>query len=173
MHIPKLEPYLSFNGNCAEAFKFYEEVLGAKIEGITTYADRMKERCLAEDAGKVMHGVLRLGSQVIRALTRRQSRRTQVFTGCWLSIDYPTASAARQVFAALTEGGKITMPIDKTFWAAAFGMAIRSLRRALDGELQRRSVNEPVRGALSSRRAARAACPPPARRPRRQSTSSG
>ncbi len=123
MHIPKLEPYLSFNGNCAEAFRFYEEVLGAKIEGITTYGDRMKERCLAEDAEKVMHGVLRLGSQVIRASDATAEQTYTGITGCWLSIDYPTASAARQVFTALSEGGKITMPIDKTFWAAAFGMA--------------------------------------------------
>ncbi len=45
MPVPKLEPYLSFNGNCAEAFAFYEKVLGATLEGMTTYGDRMKESC--------------------------------------------------------------------------------------------------------------------------------
>jgi PhnB protein len=71
MHVPKLEPYLSFDGNCAEAFELYEKVLGAKIEGLTKYADRMKESCPPADANKVMHGVLHLGSQVIRASDRQ------------------------------------------------------------------------------------------------------
>ena len=121
MHVPKLEPYLSFDGNCAEAFKFYEKVLGAKIEGITTYADRMKG-CPPSDASKVMHGVLHLGSQVIRASDRRGEQPYEGIKGCWLSIDYPTAVAANQVFASLREGGTIAMAIDKTFWAVAFGM---------------------------------------------------
>jgi PhnB protein len=122
MHVPKLEPYLSFDGNCAEAFKFYEKVLGAKIEGLTTYGDRMKERCPSADANNVMHGVLRLGSQLIRASDRMTEQPYEAIKGCWLSLDYPTAAAAKQVFAALSEGGKITMQIDKTFWASAFGM---------------------------------------------------
>jgi PhnB protein len=122
MHVPKLEPYLSFDGNCAEAFKFYERVLGAKIVGITTYADRMKGSCLPSDANKVMHGVLHVGSQVVRASDRTTEQPYEGIKGCWLSLDYPTAVAAKEAFTALSEQGKITMPIDQTFWAAAFGM---------------------------------------------------
>jgi PhnB protein len=69
-----------------------------------------------------MHGVLHLGSQVIRASDRTTGQPYEAITGCWLSLDYPTAVAAKKVFAALSKGGKITMPIDKTLWAAAFGM---------------------------------------------------
>jgi PhnB protein len=122
MQVPKVEPYLSFDGNCAEAFRFYEKALGAKIEGLTTYADRMKENCPPSDASKVMHAALRLGSQVIRASDRTTEQPYEGIKGCWLSLDYPTAVAAKQVFASLSEGGNIAMAIDKTFWAAAFGM---------------------------------------------------
>ena len=122
MHVPKLEPFLSFDGNCAEAFKFYERVLEAKIVGITTYADRLHGNCPPADANKVMHGVLHLGSQVIRASDRTSEQPYDGIKGCWLSIDYPTAIAAKEVFVALSEGGRIAMAIDKTFWAAAFGM---------------------------------------------------
>jgi PhnB protein len=122
MHVPKLEPYLSFDGNCAEAFAFYEHVLGAKIAGLTTFADRMKDHSPPSDANKVMHGVLHVGSQVIRASDRTTEQPYEGIKGCWLSIDYPTAAAATEVFASLSEGGVVSMPIDKTFWAAAFGM---------------------------------------------------
>ena len=122
MHVPKLEPYLSFDGNCREAFELYEKVLGAKIEGLTTYGDRMKGTCSPSDASKVMHGVLHIGSQVIRASDRTSEQPYEGIKGCWLSLDYPTAAEAEQVFASLSEGGKIATAIDKTFWAAAFGM---------------------------------------------------
>ncbi len=121
MH-PKLEPYLSFDGDCAEAFEFYEKVLGAKIAGLTTYADRMKGSCAPADLDKVMHGVLHLGSQVIRASDRTTGQPYEGIKGCWLSIDYPTAVAAKEVFGSLSDGGTITTAMDKTFWAAAFGM---------------------------------------------------
>jgi PhnB protein len=123
MQSPKLEPYLSFDGNCAEAFGFYEQVLGAKIEGLTTYGARMPS-CAPSDASKVMHGVLHLGSQVIRASDRTSEQPYEAIKGCWLSLDYATADAAKEAFASLSEGGKITMAIDKTFWASAFGMVI-------------------------------------------------
>ena len=121
MDAPKLEPYLSFDGNCAEAFKFYEKVLGAKIEGITTYASG-KESCPPSDASRVMHGALRLGSQTIRASDSTTDQPYEGIKGCWLSLDYATAIAAKNVFASLSDGGKIAMAIDKTFWATAFGM---------------------------------------------------
>ncbi len=123
MPVPKLEPYLSFDGHCAEAFRFYEEVLGAKIAGLTTYGDRMKG-CPPSDASKIMHGVLHLGSQVVRASDTTTDQPYEGIKGCWLSLDYPTAVAAEEVFASLSEGGTIAMAIDETRWAAAFGMVI-------------------------------------------------
>jgi PhnB protein len=123
MTTPKLEPYLSFDGNCREAFAFYEKVLGAKIEGLTTFGDRLKD-CAPSDANRIMHGVLHLGSQVIRASDRTTDQPYEGIKGFWLSLDYPTAAEAKQVFAALSDGGKVAMAIDKTFWAAAFGMVV-------------------------------------------------
>jgi PhnB protein len=118
---PRLETYLSFDGNCRAAFERYEAVLGAKIEGLTRFADRVKD-CAPADAERIIHGVLHLGSHVIRGSDTTTGQPHEAMKGFWLSLHYPTASEARRVFASLAEGGKVAMEIDRTFWAAAFGM---------------------------------------------------
>jgi PhnB protein len=123
MPTPKLDPYLNFDGNCAEAFKFYEKALGAKIEAVMTFANSpMAGQIPPSHADKVMHAKLLLDGQVLMGSDAVPGHPYEGVKGCSLSLNYPTASAAQKAFAALAEGGKVAMPIDKTFWAAAFGM---------------------------------------------------
>jgi PhnB protein len=120
---PKLDPYLVFDGNCTAAFKFYEQVLAAQIEQLTTFGSSpMAAQVPASHADKVMHAKLRLDGQVLMASDAFPGDPHEGFKGFSLSLNYPSAAQASQVFAALAEGGKVRMPIAKTFWADAFGM---------------------------------------------------
>ena len=118
----KVEPYLFFNGCCEEALDFYVRALGAEI----TFLMRMKESPEpmelppgAED--KVMHANLRIGESMLMASDGMGTEKG-VFTGFSLAVSAPTTEQAEAWFAALGEGGKVDMPMQKTFWAQSFGM---------------------------------------------------
>ena len=98
----QFQPYLMFDGTCAEAMKFYERVIGGKLEAMLKYSE-MPEPCADMPAGsgdRIAHACLVSG----------------------VTLTFPTPDAARNVFDALAEGGQVTMPLGKTFWAEAFGM---------------------------------------------------
>ncbi|MDQ8034334.1 hypothetical protein CEG14_12930 [Bordetella genomosp. 1] len=128
--MPQISPYLSFDGDCAEALRFYERVLGGKIEALMTYGDGppdMKAHVPAEYHGRVMHGRLDLDGQLIMASDAAGESCGGAYEGqkgVSLALTYPTVSDAERVFAALSEGGHVTMPLQPTFWAEAFGMTV-------------------------------------------------
>jgi PhnB protein len=122
--MPQLNPYLSFDGTCAEAMRFYEQVFDVKVEmmmtnGQTPTADKMppgNEDRIAHARMVVDGTVLMAGDSMIGC------QPYQGMKGFSLALSYPTAAEAERVFAALSEGGTITMPLEKTFWAESFGM---------------------------------------------------
>jgi PhnB protein len=119
-----VNPYLSFNGQCEAAFKFYEKCFGVSGLSFHKYAGSpMARQVPAEWQDKVMHATLLLGNTAIMGADAPPNyfREPQGFSVS-LSIDLPEDSD--RVFAALAEGGKIMMPIAKTFWTARFGMLI-------------------------------------------------
>lgn len=121
--MPVLDNYLFFNGNCAEAMRFYERVLGAKIELMMTYADApAQEGCPAGSADRIMHANLRVGDRALMASDTPETFPHNGMNGFSLSLGYGTTEEARRIFDALSEGGKVTMPMQKTFWAEAYGM---------------------------------------------------
>ena len=120
----KLCPYLSFDGQCETAFKFYEECLGAKVQVLMPFAGSpMADECPEEWGPKIMHGELLLGDRVLMGSDAMpgQYEATQG-TSLMIGIDDP--DEAEKTFKALAEGGKVTMPIEETFWAAKFGALI-------------------------------------------------
>jgi PhnB protein len=121
--MPILEPYLSFDGTCADAMRFYERVLGGKIEMMMTNADSpMAAQTAPASANRIMHARLAIGDRAILASDLPAGTPSEGFGGFSLSLTYPTAAEAQPVFDALAEGGKVTMPMQKTFWAEGFGM---------------------------------------------------
>lgn len=123
MPVPKLDPYLTFNGNCAEAFRFYEQALGAKIEALMPYStSAMAAHVPPSHADKLLHARLTIDGQVIMGADAVPGQPYAGLGGFSLSLNYPTAAAAKVAFDALAEGGTIGMPIGKTFWADTFGM---------------------------------------------------
>lgn len=117
-----VSPYLHFNGNCAEAFKVYEKVLGGKNLYMMTYGDSpMKDKTAPEQQKNIMHASLKVGETVLMG-SDAPPQHFATPAGMSVTLDLATPEEAEQVFAALAEGGSVRMPIQETFWAKRFGM---------------------------------------------------
>ncbi|HYC87671.1 MAG TPA: VOC family protein [Thermoanaerobaculia bacterium] len=120
--MPQLAPYLSFDGNCAEAMRFYERVLNGKLEAMMKNSDTpAADQLPPGNEDRIMHAMLTAGELVLMAGDAPVGQHSPM-QGFTLAITYPTAAEARAVFDALSEGGRVTMPFEKTFWAEGFGM---------------------------------------------------
>jgi PhnB protein len=120
----QFQPYLTFNGNCAEAMKFYERVLGGQMQMMMKMKDA-PEQCDQMPAGAgdlIMHACLVLEGSMLMASDAMPGQPFDGMKGFGVAITYPTPEAARPVFEALSEGGQVGMPLGETFWAQAFGM---------------------------------------------------
>ena len=123
----QIQPYLFFNGRCEEAVEFYRKALGAEVEMMMRFKDSpdpMPPGMLAPGfENKVMHAALRIGGAVLMASDGMAAGEPD-FKGFSLSIDAPDAAGVDRLFAALAEGGRVQMPLGKTFWSPHFGMVI-------------------------------------------------
>ena len=119
----QLDAYLTFDGNCAEAMRFYERVLGGKIEMMMKMSESpMKDQCGPGSGDRIMHSSLKVDGRLLMGSDAMGGQPYTPKAGFALSLVYPTVAAARAVFDRLAEGGKVDMPMDKTFWVEAFGM---------------------------------------------------
>src|SRR6266571_497906 len=120
-----VQPYLFFNGSCEQAVEFYRKSLGAEVEMMMRY----KESPEPPPPGmvppgwenKVMHTSFRVGETTLMA-SDGCSPEDGNFAGFSLSLTAPSEAEAERVFAALSEGGTVKMPLTKTFWTPKFGM---------------------------------------------------
>jgi PhnB protein len=120
----ELSPYLNFNGNCAAAFKFYEQCLGGKIVMLQTHGESpMKDQVPADWGDKVIHVRMVVGDFVLMG-SDAPSAEYAPPQGMYVSISVASAAEAERIFNALAENGKITMPFAKTFWSSGFGMVV-------------------------------------------------
>lgn len=116
--------YLHFDGNCEEAFKFYEKVLGAKIQTVFRFeGSPAASQVPAEMGNKVLHGRITIGDKTIMGSDAPPGRYSKP-RGFSINIDSKDVAEAERVFNALAEGGQVHMPIAETFWAKRFGMLI-------------------------------------------------
>ena len=124
MTIPKLDPYLFFDGNCAEAMRFYQQTLGGKVEAMMSYADSpMPDQCAPGSKDRIMHACIDLDGQLLMASDCPAGQPYQGMNNVSLALTYPTVAEAKRTFDALAAGGKVVMPMAETFWADIFGMA--------------------------------------------------
>ncbi len=118
----QLSPYLSFNGQCEAAFKFYEQVLGGKISSLLPYeGSPMADEVPADWGKKVMHGEFQLGDLTIMGSDCAPDWFEKA-QGTSLSVSVAEPGEADRIFDALAEGGEAKMPMQETFWAARFGV---------------------------------------------------
>jgi len=120
-----INPYLIFNGNCADAMRFYESALGGKLELLTHRQAPNPEQIPPGSEDLIMHGRLVLDDgSVLMGMDGMVGAPYQGMHGFTVSLIVPAAADAQRAFDALAAGGKVTMPFGKTFWADGFGMLI-------------------------------------------------
>lgn len=119
-----IQPYLFFGGRCEEALEFYKDAIGAEVEMVMHYKD--SPEAVAPDMipegyeGKVMHASFRVGGSLVMASDG--CGESLSFGGFSLSLGVETEAEADRAFNALADGGKVIMPLGKTFWSPRFGM---------------------------------------------------
>ena len=120
-----LDAYLFFDGTCAEAMRFYERVFQGKLELLLTYAESPAANEVALDrAQRIMHARLVIDGRALLASDAVSEDPFEGIRGFALSINYDTVDEAQRVFSELSDGGTVQMPLQRTFWAEAFGMLV-------------------------------------------------
>jgi PhnB protein len=118
--------YLAFNGNCADAMRFYEHALNAKLEVLMSGADSpMAAQIPKGSAHRILHARLALpGGGTLFAGDAPEQVPYEGIKGVSITLDYATTAEAEKVFAALSSGGQVTMPMQPAFWAKRWGMLV-------------------------------------------------
>jgi PhnB protein len=123
--MPPIQPYLFFNGRCEEALDFYQRTLGAEVKFMMRYKDSpepMPPGSVPQGLeDKVMHVSFEVRGSPLMA-SDGDCSGTPEFKGFSLSLTGSDVNDAQRLFAALADGGTVTMPLAKTFWAPLFGM---------------------------------------------------
>jgi PhnB protein len=120
----QLNPYLSFNGQCEAAFKFYEQCLGGRILAMLTYGSSpMADQTPPEWRNKIMHTRLIVENAVLMGSDSPPEHYEQM-KGMSVSLSIEKPEDAERIFHALAENGTVRMPIQETFWATRFGMLV-------------------------------------------------
>lgn len=119
MHI---QPYLNFNGQCEEAFKLYEQVLGGKIQGMFRFGQMPPGEPVPEGwADKIMHVGMQIDGQMILGCDAPPQYQSQM-KGFAVNLSLESEAEAERIYKALSEGGQVHMPLTETFWAKRFAM---------------------------------------------------
>lgn len=123
-----INPYLNFLGNTEEAFNFYKSVFGGEFRILQRFKDTPeKDKIPEKDLEKIMHIALPIGNgNILMGTDALESvgHFINVGNNISLSIDTESKVEADDIFNKLSDGGKITMPLDKMFWGAYFGMLV-------------------------------------------------
>ncbi len=121
-----VQPYVFFDGKCEEAIEFYKHALGAQVNMLMRFNQSPEPPppgCGPVDGNKIMHAQFQIGSTVIMASDGRATGQPK-FEGFALSLTVPSEAEADKAFNALANGGKVEMPLGKTFFSARFGMVV-------------------------------------------------
>ena len=118
----QVQPYLFFNGRADEALEFYKKAIGAEVQMLMRWKDSPdKSMCTAENADQIMHAQFQIGETTIMTSDGRGGGKPS-FEGFALTIAAKDEAEADKMFAALSAGGQVTMPMGKTFFSPRFGM---------------------------------------------------
>jgi PhnB protein len=122
-----INPYLNFNGNCEEAFKFYKSVFGGEFLSFSRFKDVPPNDHLPASEGEwIMHVALPIGGDALLMGSDSPSTMGQVNNGnnFFISIQTDNETETRVLFDGLSAGGQVTMPLEPTFWSPLYGMFI-------------------------------------------------
>jgi PhnB protein len=118
----QVTPYLMLDGRGEEAIEFYQNALDAKVDMLMRFSEAPKEaNCAPGSMNKVMHAALTIGSSKIM-LSDGDNNGKPTFAGISLTLAAKDEAEADRLFGAISEGGQVRMPMEKTFFAKRFGM---------------------------------------------------
>ncbi|MGY2202302.1 VOC family protein [Pseudomonas gingeri] len=117
----RIIPYLTFNGHCKEAFALYKKVLGGEVFSMS-FAEAPAEVGMPKDANLILHACLTVGGFSLMASDCPPGQLYHKPQGVSVSLNVDSAAEARRLFDGLSTGGKVFMPLEKTFWAESFAM---------------------------------------------------
>jgi PhnB protein len=118
----QIQPYLFFEGRCEEAIAFYRRAVGAEVTALMRFKESPDPGMITPGTeDKVMHASFRVGESTVMASDGR-CQGTASFQGFSLSLMPRDETEATRLFAALSEGGQVQMPLSKTFFSPSFGM---------------------------------------------------
>lgn len=119
----QLHTHLSFDGNCREAFEFYQRHLGGEITAMMTWADApFADEVAPAIHDRIMHACLTFGEHALLGTDATEQNPYEEIKGVCVVINNPDPEEADRVFQALSEDGRVNMPMEETFWARRFGM---------------------------------------------------
>ena len=122
----QIEPYLAFGGRCEEALAFYAAALGGKVVRLTRFEGSPMDKAgkvPAQMKQKVMHAIFEADGARFLASDNGGGGPGAKYVGFSMSVSIPADPAkARRVFDELAVGGKVTLPFNKMFWGAEFGL---------------------------------------------------
>ena len=116
----QLTPYLFFSGQCEEALKFYKDCLGGEIVKIQRFKDS-PVNVPDEYKSKIMHAEFKVDELFFMASDGMPDKPEVSGDNIFLSMQFTSKEEQERVFKALTKGGTILMPLEKTFWGSTFG----------------------------------------------------
>ncbi len=119
-----IQPYLFFDGRCEEAIEFYRRALGAEVTMLMRFKEMPDPPPGSIPPGgedKVMHASIQIGDATVLASDGRCQGQPS-FQGFALSLTAADDAEAKRLFAALSDGGQVQMPLGKTFFSPQFGM---------------------------------------------------
>lgn len=121
----QLQPYLFFNGRCEEAVEFYRRTVGAEVKRLMRFKENPEpaqpEMTPPGSENKIMHGMVSIGNVDVMVSDGR-CQGAPKFEGFALSLTAKDEAEANRLFAALSDGGQVQMPLTKTFFSPRFGM---------------------------------------------------
>jgi PhnB protein len=118
----QVQPYLFFDGRCDEALEFYKKTIGADVKMLMRFKDAPDQSMITPGAeNKIMHAQVQIGDTTVLASDGRCLGKPN-FQGFALTIMAKSEAEADKLFAALGDGGQVTMPLAKTFFSPRFGM---------------------------------------------------
>jgi PhnB protein len=119
----KLSTYLMFDGNCREAFTHYQTVLGGKLTAMMDHKGTLAEEHVSPDwVDKILHACLEIEGQLLMASDAPPGRSDGPMRSVSVSVNVPEVAEAERIFAGLSEGATVQMPMEETFWSPRFGM---------------------------------------------------
>ncbi len=117
-------PYLNFDGNARQAFDHYRSVFGGEFATAMTFREFGGEQMGLRGAmlDRIAHIALPLGTSMLMASDVTRPEDFTVGTNTYVAVEADSGDEADRVFAGLTDGGKVDMPLQKTEWAEKFGI---------------------------------------------------